>query len=156
VHHVVVKFESLEERLVRADDALRCGCVERVSREHAAWQAGRVSLEALCERAGEALRAYASETMAALLKTVRPGPEPEDASERLRATFNGRIARTAVAIRDVFSDSSIRHAVAQRLQEQLLRAEAEFRSPSAFSQSSSRAIPAAGAPLRLGSFRLAE
>jgi hypothetical protein len=155
LHDVVIKFESLDERLVRADDALRRGYVERVRRDYAAWQAEHIPLEALCERAGEALRAYASDTLAALLRTVRPGPEPEIASERLREAFNSRISRTAVAIRDVFSDSSIRHAVAQRLQEQLLRAEAEFHSPSAASQSSSRALHPAGSPLRVGPFRLA-
>lgn len=150
--NVVIQFEPLEERLVRADDVRRRSYVERVQRDYAAWQARRISVEVLCERAGEALHAYADETLAALLKTPGSSDSPQGASKRLLEAFNSRVGQAGVSIRDVIADSSIRHAVAQRLQERLLRAEAEFRSALDARPSSNRAARQTEAPLRVGFF----
>jgi hypothetical protein len=121
----VIQFETLDQRMLRADTSRRRSSVEWVQREYSAWEAGDVSLEALCTGAGDALDAYASVTCRVLLRASRATFDPAAVNRILLAHSQG-ISQVGVAIRDAISDPSARHAVAQRLQERILRTEADF------------------------------
>jgi hypothetical protein len=123
---MVIQFEPLEGRLLRADGVRRNSYVNRLRRVYLAWDAGLVPLDTLCTEAGEALHEYASETLDAFIRAAKIVDE-SDRSGWLVHAYRDGISRTAVALRDAVSDLSARHAVAQRLQERLLQAESRLR-----------------------------
>lgn len=121
---MVVPFETLLSRQRRLDADRRRRCLRQFRAWPAAFAAGRLTVDELCARAGEALDAYAAGTAEAL----RCG----NLEDRERATWTAReyhdgIGSVAEAIRDEIDDLSARHLVAQTLQERLLRAELRFR-----------------------------
>jgi hypothetical protein len=123
---MVIRFEPLQKRLLRVDAARRRAYVDKVRRTYHAWEAGRISLARLCSEAGTALQDYASETLDALLGGANAGREPGPSAWVLDAYHEG-ISRAGAAIRDAIADSTARHAVAQTLQERMLRAESLVR-----------------------------
>ena len=122
---MVIQFEPLQERLVRVDAVRRHLYLDKVRRSQAAWMAGRIPLTSLCNAAGNALQAYASETLSALLNTSGGNHERRTAPW-VREAYLEAISNAAVAMRDTITDSEARHAVAQTLQARLLRAESQF------------------------------
>lgn len=123
---MVIRFEPLQKRLLRADAVRRRSYVEKVRRKYNAWQAGRIPLARLCTDAGDALQQYASETLDAFLTAGQTSRELEPSVWVLEAYHDG-ISRAGIAIRDAIADTTARHAVAQTLQERLLRAESQLR-----------------------------
>jgi hypothetical protein len=123
---MVIRFEPLQKRLLRVDAGRRRAYVDKVRGVYKAWEAGRISLARLCSEAGTALQDYASETLDALLGGTNASREPKPAAWILDAYHEG-ISRAGVAIRDAIADSTARHAVAQTLQERMLRAESVVR-----------------------------
>jgi hypothetical protein len=123
---MVIRFETLEKRLLRADATRRRRYVAKVRSAYAAWAAGRVSLERLCNDAGDALQEYASETLDALVGGNATRERP-DLPPWVVGAYDQSISRAGAAMRDAVADSTARHAVAQTLQERMLRAESCFR-----------------------------
>jgi hypothetical protein len=122
---MVIKFESRRNRLLRADAARRRSYVGKVRARNDAWVAGLIPLANLCSDAGKALEDYAAETLDALLSGVS-GQEPGSAGWILVEYQHG-ISRVGAALRDTIGDPTARHAVAQTLQERLLRVESHLR-----------------------------
>lgn len=118
---MVIRFEPLQKRLLRLDAVRRRVYVAKVRRKYAAWNSGRIPLSRLCRDAGEALQSYASEARHAYL-TVHAGRGSAAPAWAVDAFHEG-ISRAGVAMREAIEDAAARHAVAQALQEQMLRAE---------------------------------
>lgn len=123
---MVIRFEPLQKRLLRADATRRRTYVAKVRSAYTAWAAGRVSLERLCSDAGDALQEYASETLDALVGSNGNRDRAEPAPWVLEF-YDQSISRAGAAMRDAVADSTARHAVAQTLQERMLRAESCLR-----------------------------
>jgi hypothetical protein len=124
---MVIQFEPLQTRLLRADAIRRRAYVAKVQAAYDAWVEGRVSLARLCSDAGDALQDYASETLDALVGTANGSPDPEEPAPWVPDAYHEGISRAGVAMRDAIADSTARHAVAQTLQERMFRAEAVLR-----------------------------
>ena len=123
---MVIRFEPLQKRLIRADAIRRRAYVAKVRATYDAWVVGRVSLSRLRGDAGDALQDYAAETLDAFVGSSNGGREPEDPLWVVDAYHEG-ISRAGIEMRDAIADSTARHAVAQTLQERMLRAEACLR-----------------------------
>jgi hypothetical protein len=124
---MVIRFEPLEKRLLRADAIRRRAYVAKVRSTYDAWAAGRVSLARLCSDAGDALQDYASETLDALAGSANGSRDPEEPARWVLDAYHKGISRAGVEMRDAIADSNARHAVAQTLQERMLRAEGVMR-----------------------------
>jgi hypothetical protein len=124
---MVIQFESLQKRLLRADAIRRRAYVAKVQAMYDAWVAGRVSLARLCSDAGDALQDYASETLDALVGSANGSRDPEEPAPWVLDAYQEGISCAGVGMRDVIADSTARHAVAQTLQERMLRAETILR-----------------------------
>lgn len=122
----VIHFDPLQERLLRTDAFRRHSYVRQVRRQYEAWEAGRVALDGLCAAAGDALRAYASEVLDALLSAAGESHRTE-LVDWVRDAYYQSIGNAGRAIREAIADSTVRYAVAQRLQEQMLHAESQLR-----------------------------
>jgi hypothetical protein len=122
---MVIKFELRRNRLLHADAARRRSYVGKVRARNDAWVAGLIPLAKLCSDAGKALEDYAAETLDALLSGVS-GQEPGSTGWILVEYQHG-ISRVGAALRDAIGDPTARHAVAQTLQERLLRVESHLR-----------------------------
>lgn len=122
----VPPLDEVASRLARQNAALLEVHLEKVRLVYGSWTDGKVSLDALCATAGDEFDEYAVAAFEALL--TGPGPaDTADAAKWMREHYRRRIVGAAQAIRDVFTESSARHAAAQILQTRMLRAEARFR-----------------------------
>jgi hypothetical protein len=119
-------FELFRDRLVRADEDCRRSYVESLRQRYKAWESGVLPLAGLCAEAGDALEAYAAETLITLVTAAPEHPECE-AAQWIPSTFKESIGRAGADMRDAIDDSTARHAVAQALQACLLRAESQLR-----------------------------
>jgi hypothetical protein len=124
---MVIQFEPLRKRLLRADAVRRRNYVAKVKATYGEWTAGRIPLTRLCSDAGDALQDYASETLDALVGSANGNRDPEEPASWVLDAYHEGISRAGVAMRDAIADSNARHAVAQTLQERMLRAEACLR-----------------------------
>ena len=124
---MVIRFEPLQERLLRADAIRRRAYVAKVREAYFAWAAGGVSLSRLCSDAGDALQDYAAETLDAFVGSSNGSRESEDPASWVLDAYHEGISRAGIEMRDAIADSTARHAVAQTLQERMLRAEACLR-----------------------------
>lgn len=124
---MVIQFEPLQKRLIRVDAVRRRNYVAKVKATYDDWAAGRIPLTRLCSDAGDALQDYASETLDALVGSGNGNREPEEPASWVLDAYHDGISRAGVAMRDAIADSTARHAVAQTLQERMLRAEAYLR-----------------------------
>jgi hypothetical protein len=121
---MVVRFETRQARQLRLDAARQRKYVERFRLCYEYWGAGDVSLADLCAEAGDALDGYAAETIQAL---CRAGIDRHERTGWIADQYYAGISSVGTAIRDETADSAARHAVAQTLQERLLRAEMRLR-----------------------------
>jgi hypothetical protein len=121
-----VDSDDVKARLGPQNLELREDALRALRLNYADWREGRVSLEAACASAGQALDRYADATLETLLSssdaTRQPQP-PRSVSEHYREA----VGSFAKDIRDVFADARGGHAVAQVLQTLLLRAETRLR-----------------------------
>jgi hypothetical protein len=121
---MVIRFEPLQKRLLRADAARRRVFVHKVRRTYIAFQVGRIPLAKLCSDAGSALQDYAAETLDALLGAI--GTREAELTSWALDVYHDGISQAGVAMRDAVADPAARHAVAQTLQERMLRAESRL------------------------------
>ena len=124
---MVIRFEPLQERLLRADANRRRVYVAKVQTTYDAWAAGQIPLSRLCRDAGDALQDYASETLDALVGCANGSRDTEEPAPWVLDAYDEGISRAGIAMRDTIADSTARHAVAQTLQERTLRAESQLR-----------------------------
>jgi hypothetical protein len=121
---MVVRFETRQARQLRLDAARRRKYVERFRLCYECWVAGDVSLADLCAEAGDALDGYAADTIQAL---CHAGVARSERTGWIADLYCAGIGSVGTAIRDETADSGARHAVAQTLQERLLRSEMRLR-----------------------------
>jgi hypothetical protein len=124
VRHMLVPFETCETRHARLDAKRRADYLRRFRSRTRAWATGAVPLDELCTDAGAALEAYATETLDVLKRAAR---DPALRASWILQQYLSGISAMGTALRDEISDASARHAVAQTLQERVLRAEVRFR-----------------------------
>lgn len=108
--------------LRRQTEALKERALATVGADHRLWAAGKISLDTLCIRAGDAFDACAD----AIFDAVHALP-PGEAPASLRQQYRRAVLGAAHAIRDAITDSTARHAVAQTLQTRMLHVESRSR-----------------------------
>lgn len=119
---MVIPFESRELRYVRLDGARRQDCVQQFRRCRQQMGDG-LDVGALCVDASRAFDGYALQTLEALRRVNRGD---DQRSAWVAAHYYDGISSVAIALRDQIEDAAARHAVAQKLQERVLRAELRF------------------------------
>ncbi len=123
---MLIRFEPLQKRLLRRDAVRRRSYVAKVRRKYLAWMAGRISLSRLCRGAGEALHDYACEARQTYVGGTCGNRQCEAPAWALDA-YHAGISRAGIEMREVIADAGARHAAAQALQDQMLRAELHLR-----------------------------
>jgi hypothetical protein len=120
---MIVPFENREERQRRLDGARRVECIRQFRLRWQQWQATDGSVHMLSADAARSFDGYASQMLEALRHVCQRN---ERDSAWISALYYDGISSVGTALRDLIDDASARHAVAQILQERVLRAELRF------------------------------
>ena len=123
---VLLEFETRSARQARMAASRHWNYLDQFRILCERYRAGESELTVLCAQAGTTLERYSAETLEALRSESRDsGKGPT----WLLNEYHAAITTLAGALRDELCDPSERHALAQTLQERLLRAELRLQPP---------------------------
>lgn len=120
-------FETIKAQLREAEAQRRQECLEAFRERCGDWACGDCPLSTLCQEAGDALESFALKMLEMLLSSTATVDERTTLTAWIVERYHESISVIGAAIRDEIADQHARHAVAQTLQERLLRVELRLR-----------------------------